>query len=177
MHVILHSFTYPLKPLTQAPMSIQPIPILHATHNHVLPIRIYRIRTSSAVISPGHIASGIPPPPFHPDISHPDSSSRQHSTRTYRIRIPLPANIPPRHITSGILPSAIPPGHIASGIPPSPFHPNISHPEFLFPPPFHPDISHPNFLFPSTFHPGHITSGILLCQHSIRISHTRNSVC
>ena len=31
------SFTYPLKPLTQASISIQPIPILHATHNHVLP--------------------------------------------------------------------------------------------------------------------------------------------
>ena len=37
MHVILHSFTYPLKPLTQASISIQPILILHATHNHVLP--------------------------------------------------------------------------------------------------------------------------------------------
>ena len=37
VHAILHSFTYPLKPLTQASISIQPIPILHATHNHVLP--------------------------------------------------------------------------------------------------------------------------------------------
>ena len=37
MHAILHSFTYPLKPLTQASISIQPIPILHATHNRVLP--------------------------------------------------------------------------------------------------------------------------------------------
>ena len=36
VHSILHSFTYPLKPLTQASISIQPIPILHATHNHVL---------------------------------------------------------------------------------------------------------------------------------------------
>ena len=37
VHAILHSFTYPLKPLTQTSISIQPIPILHATHNHVLP--------------------------------------------------------------------------------------------------------------------------------------------
>ena len=37
MHAILHSFTYPLKPLTQASISIQPIPILYATHNHALP--------------------------------------------------------------------------------------------------------------------------------------------
>ena len=37
VHAILHSFTYPLKPFTQAPISIQLIPILHATHNHVLP--------------------------------------------------------------------------------------------------------------------------------------------
>ena len=38
VHAILHSFTYSLKPLTQASISIQPIPILlHATHNHVLP--------------------------------------------------------------------------------------------------------------------------------------------
>ena len=37
MHAILHSFTYPLKPLTQTSISIQPISILHVTHNHVLP--------------------------------------------------------------------------------------------------------------------------------------------
>ena len=37
VHATLHSFTYSLNPLTQASISIQPIPILHVTHNSVLP--------------------------------------------------------------------------------------------------------------------------------------------
>ena len=56
---------------------------------------------------------------------------------------------------------AIPSRHIASGIPPPPFHPDVSHPEFL-PPPFHPDASYPES-YPPTF-------------HLLRMSHIRNSI-
>ena len=96
VHAILHSFAYPLKPLTQAPMSIQFIPILHATHNHVHSIRTHRIRDSShrhSTQTP--IASGISPPP----ILHLDA---------YRIRN-SPAAIPSGHIAPG-MPPAIPSG-------------------------------------------------------------------
>nr|CAN61000.1 hypothetical protein VITISV_006828 [Vitis vinifera] len=107
----------------------------------------------------GYIASGLPPPSFHPDTSHPEFL-HLHFTRTYRIRIPLPANIPPEHIASGFL------------FPPT-FHPDISHPE-SFPAPFHPDTSHPEFLrrhFTRTYRIRNFSSR----RHSIRTYRIRIS--
>ena len=105
VHVVFRFFTYPLKPLTQAPISIQPIHILHAIHNHVLPNPdVSHPEFFSVDIPPGRLTSGIllhrhsirishirnsSPPIFHLDISHPES---------------FPANIPPGHITSETLP-------------------------------------------------------------------------
>ena len=116
VHVILHSFTYLLKPFTQAPISIQPIPILHATHNHIHSTRTYRIRNSSVVIPPGRPSHlEFLSPPFHPDVSH--------------IRKFSSANIPS--------------GHIASEIPSPPFHPDVPRILNYSPPTFHlPRISH-----------------------------------
>ena len=89
VHAILHSFTYPLQPLTRAPMSIQSIPILHATRNHVHSIRTHHTRNSSRrhyTWTP--IASGISPlPTLHPDA--------------HRIRN-SPAAIIPGHVVSRV---------------------------------------------------------------------------
>ena len=109
VHAIIHSFTYPLKPLTQAPISIQPIPILHATHNHVLPYPdVSHPEFSSPDIPSGHLTSGIllprhsirvshirnsPPPTFHPDISHLEFFSTDIPSGCLAFGN-LPANIP-----------------------------------------------------------------------------------
>ena len=149
MYAILHSFTYPLKPLTQNPISIQPIPILHATHNHVLP-------------HPDASHPEFCPPTFHPD---PDISLSEF----------LSAAIPSRRLTPGIplRHHFIWVSHTRNSSPP-PFRPGVSLPEFLchhhfirvfhtrnsspppFPwvshsqnpsvPPFHPDVSHLKYL-------------------------------
>ena len=75
MHAVHHPFAYPLKPLTQASISRQPIPILQATRSNVLPypgvphpesfcaaisIRVSHTRNPSA-------------PPFYPGVIHPES--------------------------------------------------------------------------------------------------------
>ena len=151
MHVILHSFTYPLKPLTQSPISIQPIPILHATHNHVLLYPdVSHPEFFSADIPPGCLASGI--------------LSGQRSTLS-------------GCFTSGILPrrhfTRIP--HIQNSSPPT-FHPDASHLEFcpadVLP---YPDISHPEFCPPDVPHSPNI-SHLEFCpanvQPSSDISHS-----
>ena len=72
MHAILHSFTYPLKPLTQASISIQPIPILHATHNHVLsyPCALpFNHTTKPVSLSKPSPACGILPKKCHVALS------------------------------------------------------------------------------------------------------------
>ena len=104
VHAILHSFTYPLKPLTQAPISMQPIPNLHATHNNVLPYPdVSHPEFFSANISiRTSCIRKLSPLTFYPDISHP-KFLRRHSTRTSRIR----------------------------NLSPLTFYPDISHPEFL----------------------------------------------
>ena len=72
VHAILDSFTYPLKPLTQASISIQPIPILHATHNHVLPypcIHPFNHTTKLVSLSKPSPTCGILPKKCHVALS------------------------------------------------------------------------------------------------------------
>ena len=140
MHAILHSFTYPLKPLTQAPISIQPIPILHATHNHVLPYPdVSHPEFFSVDIPPGRLTSGI---------------LRRHSTR-------MP------HIRNSVRPTfyLIRMSHIRNSSPLI-FHPDASHLELclatVLP---YPDVSHPEF-FSADIPPEYLTSGILSSRRS-----------
>ena len=161
MHVILYSFTYPLKPLTQAPISI-----IYATHNHVLPNPdASHPEFFSADIPPRCLASGI--------------LSRQRSTLSRCLTSGIPLR---RHSTRM--------SHIRNSSP-SPLHPDVSHPEFcpanVLP---YPDVSHPEFIS-AAIPPGCLTFGILprqcstlsgcltfeifLRRHSTRMSHTRNS--
>nr|CAN73371.1 hypothetical protein VITISV_006498 [Vitis vinifera] len=162
VHAILHSFAYPLKPLTQASISIQPIPILHATHNNVLPYPdVSHPEFFSVDIPSGCLTSGIllrrhsirmshirnsSPSPFHPDVSHPESFS-----------------------------AAIPSGCLTSGILFRRHSIRMSHIRNPSPPPFHPDVSHLES-FPADIPLGCLTSGIILCRHSIRMSHIRNPI-
>ena len=205
MHAILHSFTYLLKLLTQAPISIQLMPILHTTHNHVHSTWTYRIPNPSA-------------PPFL-RVSHSRNSSRRHSTRmspasgnpsppTFYPGVSLPESLCVA-ISSGCLTPGIPlrchstrVSHSQNSSPP-PFHPDALHPESN-PPTFHPPrVSHtrsplhhhsirvptPSESSPPSFHPGVslpkslcvaissgcLTPGIPLRRHSIRVSHSQNS--
>ena len=72
VHAILHSFTYLLKPLTQASTSIQPIPILYATHNHVLPypcVQPFNHTTKPVSLSKPSPICGILPKKCHVALS------------------------------------------------------------------------------------------------------------
>ena len=139
VHALLHSFAYSLKPLTQASISIQPIPILHATHNHVLP--------NLGVSLPEFLSAAIPP-----GVSLPEFLSAAIPSGCLVPEIPL------RRHSSGCLTSGIPlrrhsirVSHTRNSSPP-PFHPDISHPELYqanFPHSL--DISHPESC-PPTFH-------------------------
>ena len=105
MHVILHSFACPLKPLTQASISIQPnklvslaklsptygiLPKKNATWLF-LPCTRRRspLRHVASLIPPGHLTSEILP--------------RRHSTQISHIRNSSPPTFPPGYLTSGIL--------------------------------------------------------------------------
>ena len=161
VRAILHSFAYPLKPLTQASISIQPIPILHATHNNVLPCRVSHTRNPSPPPFPsGRLTSGIllrrhsiwtshvrnpSAPSFHPGASHPEFLLCRH---------------PPWCLTPGFLLRC----HSI----------RVSHTWNPSAPPLHPDVSCPES-FCSAIPPGCLTPGIPLRRHSIRMSHTRNS--
>ena len=150
VHAILHSFTYLLKPLTQAPYPYSPY--------------LSFMLLITTFIPPGHIASKIPPPLLHPDTSH-RNSSRHHSTRTsphskillcqHSIRASRIRKFSSANILYGISHSefsrrhsirtnrirnssaAIPSGHIASGIPPLPFHLDVPRIWNSSPPTFH----------------------------------------
>ena len=115
MHAILHSFTYPLKPLTQASISIQPIPILYATHNHALP--------NPDVSHPEFCPANVLP---YLGISHPKFFS---------------ADIPPGYSQPPFCPANIPPSPDVSQPPFCPAnilpYPDVSHPDLkvnFFPP-------------------------------------------
>ena len=60
-----------------------PHPFLFTTHSSLIQPSLDTSHPdfSSVAIPSRHIASGIPPPPFHPDISH-SEFLRRHSTRT-----------------------------------------------------------------------------------------------
>ena len=181
MHAILHSFTYLLKLLTQAPISIQPMPILHTTHNHVHSTRTYRIRNTSAL--------PFLSPPFHPDVPRilksfsanilsgcltPGIPLCSHFIWVSHSRNPFALPFHPGVSLSKFLSSAIPPGCLASGIqstdvPPSP---GVSHPESS-PPPFHPG-AYPLGILSAVVPPGCLTPEIPLRCHFIRVSHSRN---
>ena len=81
LHAILHSFTCPLKPLTQAFISIQPIPILHATHNHVLPYPcVHPFNHTTKPVSLSKSSPCIPiKPVFHPPIFIPTTTKPSFS--------------------------------------------------------------------------------------------------
>ena len=163
MHAILHSFAYPLKPLTQASVSIQPIPILHATHNNVLPYpSVSLLESFCAAIPSGCLTPGIPlrrhsirmshirnpsPPPF-PRVSH----SRNPAAPPFPLGVSFPesfyATIPSGCLTFGIL-------FCRHSI-------WVSHSRNPSPPPF-PRVSHTRNSSPSTF-------------HLLRMSHIRNSI-
>ena len=168
MHAILHFFTYPLKPLTQAPISIQPMPILYATHNHVLPYSdAPHPEYFSAATPPGCITSEIllrlhstrmsyiwnsSPPSFYPDVSHPEFPA-VISPRMPHIRNSFPPPLNPDILHLKFFSATTPPEYLTSGIrsanvPPSP---DVSHPESyptdVLP---SPDVSHPES-YPPTF--------------------------
>ena len=136
MHAILHSFAYPLKPLTQASISIQPIPILRATHDNVLPHPdVSHPEFLSAAFPSGCLTLGIPSPPPFPWVSHPE-----------------------------FLPAAIPSGCLTPRIPLRRLSIPVSHSRNSSLPPFHPGVSLPEFL-PAALPSGCLTPGILL-RHS-----------
>ena len=129
MHVILHSFTYPLKSLTQAFISRQPIPILRATHNNIS-IQVSHTRNLS-------------PPSFHPGVSHPKSFCAAISIQVSHTRNPSVPPFSSECLTPGIFLRR----HFHLGV----SHPEsfsaaisirVSHTRNLSPPPFHPDDSH-----------------------------------
>ena len=91
--------------LTQASISRQPIPILHATHNYVLP---------SGCLTPGILLRHH----FHPGVSHPDSFNASISIRVSRTRNPSPLPFPFGCLAPGILPHC----H---------FHPDVLRPKIL----------------------------------------------
>ena len=148
MHAILRSFTYPLKPFTQAPISTQPISILHATHNHVLPypcVHPFNHTTKPISLSKPSPTCGILPkklPRGSLSFGHADGPSRH-----------VASLIPPGWLTSGILlrRRSIRMSHTQNPSP-LPFHLGVSHPEF-YPADVPPssDISHPESCLP-TFH-------------------------
>ena len=158
MHAILHSFTYPLKPLTQASISIQPIPILHATHNHVLPypcIHPFNHTTKPVSLSKPSPTCGILPKKCHVAFSplHTQTVPLRRVTLAHSTRGRIMSG---RHSTfSGYLTSEI----MSVDVPPSP------------------DISHPKFC-PLTFHflrISHIRNFVRPTFHLLWISHIRNS--
>ena len=94
VHAILHSFTYPLKPLTQASISIQLIPILHATHNHVLSYPcVHPFNHTTKPVSPSkpshthhHLFSFYTTP-------HHTTSPLQHFSNIHQTRLSLPIHV------------------------------------------------------------------------------------
>ncbi|RVW23587.1 hypothetical protein CK203_091487 [Vitis vinifera] len=139
VHAIFHSFAYPLKPLIQAPISIQPIHILHATHNHVLP--------NLGVSLPEFLSTAIPL-----GVSLPEFLSAAIPFGCLAPKIPL------RRHSSGCF---------TSGIPLHRHSIRVSHTRNSSPPPFHPDASHPES-YPPTFHllrMSHIRNSIQLMFH------------
>ena len=163
MHVILHSFTYPLKPLTQAPISTQPIPILHATHNHVLPypcVHPFNHTTKPVSLSKPSPTCGILPKNFRVAPSPLDMQTAPCDTWNRSFH------------TNGNSHSFHPGISHLKFFPPT-FHQDVLHPESS-PPTFYPDISHSEF-FPADIPFGYRPSGILLRQHFTRVSHIRNS--
>ena len=159
MHAILHSFTYPLKPLTQASISIQPIPILHATHNHVLPypcVHPFNHTTKPVSLSKPSPTCGILPKKCHVALSplHTQTVPLRRVTLAHSTRGRILSGR--RSTFSGYLISGI----LFTDVPPSP---NIPHPKFC----------------PSTFHLlqiSHIRNSVRLTFHLLRISHIRNFV-
>ena len=151
MHAILHSFAYPLKPLTQASISIRstkPVSLSKLSPTcEILPKKCHVALSPLHAVGPlamRDIAHSIrvshtrnsSSPPFHPSVSHPESFS-----------------------------AAIPSGYLTPGIPLRRHSIRVSHPRNPSPSPFHQDASHMEFfsaIIPSGCH----TPGILLRQHS-----------
>ena len=133
MHAILHSFVYPLKRLTQASISIQPIPILHTTHNNVLPYSgVSLLEFLPASIPPGvslleFLSTAIPSGCLTPGIllhrhyirmSHVRNPSAPPFPRGVSLPEFLSVAIPSGCLTPGTLLGRLStfPGYLASGI-------------------------------------------------------------
>ena len=154
MYVTLHSFTYPLKPLTQASISIQPMSILHATHNNVLPyLDVSHLESFSAAISIW--------------VSH----TRNPLTAVFSIRVFYARSSSSPSFPSGCL---TPRNH---SLPP--FSIRVSRTRNPSPPPFSiRGISHPESC-PPMFHllqMSHIRNSTQPTFHLLWVSHTRNPV-
>ena len=117
-----------------------------------------------SLISPGHIASGILHCPFHPNISHSEFFIA-HSIRMSHIRNSSPPSFHPDISHPEFFPADIPPGHLTSGILPRRHSTRTSHIRNSSPSTFHLDISHPEF-FSASITLGYLTSAILSGQHS-----------
>ena len=152
VHSILHSFAYPLKPLTQASISIQPMSILHATHNNVLPyLDVSHLESFSAAISIW--------------VSH----TRNPLTAVFSIRV---------FYAQSSSPPSFPSGYPTPGIPsPLPFPSGCSTPGVPLRRHFHPDVSPPGIILCRHFPSGCLAPGISLRRHfPSGVSHIRNPV-
>ena len=162
VHAILHSFAYPLKPLTQAFTSIQP----------TKPVFLSKLSPTCGILSKKcHVA--FTPLRCVAWLIPPGQESSLILLGWESSLIPLGREsslIPPRRKFS-----LIPLGYLTSEIFPRRHSIRMSHTRNSSPPPFHPDVSHPKF-FSTAIPSGCLTSGILLCQHSTRTSHIRNPV-
>ncbi|WJZ83125.1 hypothetical protein VitviT2T_002832 [Vitis vinifera] len=169
VHATLHSLAYPLKPLTQTSISIQP----------TKPVSLSKLSPTSGIL-PKKNATWLSPPcdAWHSSF-HPDGNLRRHSTRISHIQNSVPADVPPSPDVSHpeFFSADILPGYLTSGILLRRHSTRISHIRNSVPanvPPY-PDVSHPEF-FSADIPLGCLTSRIFLRQHSTRISHIQNFV-
>ncbi|RVW86518.1 hypothetical protein CK203_042223 [Vitis vinifera] len=170
VHAILHSFTYSLKPLTQASTSMQPTkPVslsklsptcgssLKKCHVALSPLdtqtapcdtwhRSFHPDGNSHSFHPGISHLKFFPPTFHPDVLHPESS---------------PPTFYPDISHSEFFPADIPFGYRPSGILLRQHFTRVSHIRNSSPPTIHSDISHAEF-FPTDIPSGYRPSEILL---------------
>ena len=108
VHATLHSLAYPLKPLTQTSISIQP----------TKPVSLSKLSPTSGIL-PKKNATWLSPPcdAWHSSF-HPNGNLRRHSTRISHIRNSISANVPPSPDVSHseFFSADIPPGYLTSGI-------------------------------------------------------------
>ena len=178
VHAILHSFAYPLKPLTQAFTSIQP----------TKPVFLSKLSPTCGILSKKcHVA--FTPLRCVAWLIPPGQESSLILLGWESSLIPLGREsslIPPGRESSLIAPgresslippgqkfSLIPPGYLTSEIFPRRHSIRMFHTRNSSPPPFHPDVSHPEF-FSAAIPSGCLAPEILLHRHSIRMSHVRN---